>query len=83
MRDIAATVGITERAAVAIVGDLETAGYLTKSREGRRNRYQVHDELPLRHPDHHHLTVENLIRFLEAPEGRKGEPREGRAKRMR
>ena len=66
-RDIAATVGITERTVAAIVGDLEDAGYLTKTRVGRNNRYEVHGELPLRHPQHRHHTVSELIRFLEAP----------------
>lgn len=64
MRDIATTVGITERAAAAIVSDLEEFGYLTKTREGRRNRYEVHAELPLRHPQHRHRTAGDLIRFL-------------------
>jgi predicted transcriptional regulator len=67
LRDIAATVGITERAVGQIVGELEQAGYLTKIRVGRRNRYEVHGELPLRHPQHRHQTVGELIRFLEAP----------------
>src|ERR671924_1310515 len=67
LRDIASTVGITERTAAEIVKDLEQAGYLTKSRDGRRNRYEVHEELPLRHPQHRHHTVGDLIRFLEGP----------------
>jgi DNA-binding MarR family transcriptional regulator len=65
LRDIAVTVGITERTVAHIVNDLERAGYLTKARDGRRNRYEVHDELPLRHPQHRHHTVGELIRFLE------------------
>jgi DNA-binding MarR family transcriptional regulator len=65
LRDIAARVGITERTAAHIVGDLERAGYLTKTRNGRRNHYEVHGELPLRHPRHRHRTVGDLIRFLE------------------
>ena len=65
LRDVATTVGITERTAAQIVSDLEQAGYLTKTREGRRNIYKVHDELPLRHPRHRHHTVGELIRFLE------------------
>jgi DNA-binding MarR family transcriptional regulator len=67
LRDIAATVGITERAVGQIISELEEAGYLTKTRVGRRNRYVVHDELPLRHPLHRHHTVGELIRFLQAP----------------
>ena len=65
LRDIATAVGITERTAAQIVKDLEAAGYLTKVRDGRRNRYEVHDDLPLRHPRHSHRTVGDLIRFLE------------------
>jgi predicted transcriptional regulator len=67
LRDIAYTVGITERTAAQIVNDLVDAGYLTKFRDGRRNRYDIHEELPLRHPQHRHHTVGELIRFLEAP----------------
>jgi hypothetical protein len=70
LRDIAQTVGITERTAAQIVNDLEQAGYLSKSRDGRRNRYEVHEQLPLRHPQHRHHTVGDLIRFLEAPASR-------------
>ena len=67
LRDIAATVGITERTVGQIVNELERAGYLTRSRVGRRNHYDVHLELPLRHPRHRHHTVGELIRFLQAP----------------
>jgi Winged helix-turn-helix DNA-binding len=67
LRDIAATVDVTERTAGQIVRELEQAGYLTKTRVGRRNHYEVHGELPLRHPQHRHHTVGELIRFLEAP----------------
>ena len=67
LRDIAASVDITGRTAAQIVNELERAGYLTKTRNGRRNHYAVHDELPLRHPLHRHHTVGDLIRFLEGP----------------
>lgn len=50
IRDVAARVGITERAAQRILADLTTAGYLTATREGRRNHYQLNPTLPLRHP---------------------------------
>ena len=68
LKDVAESVGITERTAAQIVGELEEAGYLTKSRDGRRNIYEVHTELPLRHPQHRHHTVGDLIQFLQAPE---------------
>jgi DNA-binding IclR family transcriptional regulator len=67
LRDVAATVGVTERTAADIVRDLEQEGYLTKTRDGRRNRYEVHSELPFRHPAHRHRTVGDLIEFLQAP----------------
>ncbi len=50
LRDIAAAVGITERAAHRIVAELVDEGYVVKKREGRRNRYDVVADLPLRHP---------------------------------
>lgn len=68
LRDIAAEVGITERTAAHIIGDLERAGYLTKTRDGRRNQYEVHGDLPLRHPRHRHHTVGELIAFFRAPQ---------------
>lgn len=49
-REIADRVGITERAAQSIVADLVKAGYVTRTRIGRRNHYQVNPDLPLRHP---------------------------------
>jgi DNA-binding MarR family transcriptional regulator len=67
LRDVAATVGITERAVAQIVRELEEVGYLARTREGRRNRYEVHGELPLRHPQHRHHTVGDLIAFLRSP----------------
>jgi DNA-binding MarR family transcriptional regulator len=50
LRDIAAAVGITERAAHRIVSELVEEGYVLREREGRRNHYQVVEDLPLRHP---------------------------------
>lgn len=50
LRDVAERVGITERAVQAIVADLADAGVLTRTKEGRRNRYEIHEDAPLRHP---------------------------------
>ena len=47
LRDIAASLGITERRAHDIVNDLTEAGYVIKERDGRRNRYEVQEHLPL------------------------------------
>jgi hypothetical protein len=61
LRDVASRVGITERAVQRIVTDLESAGYLLVTKEGRRNRYEVRDDLPLRHPIERHRSVKALI----------------------
>ncbi len=50
MRDVAVSVGVTERAVQAIVADLEAGGYLTRSRSGRRNHYTVNPAGRFRHP---------------------------------
>jgi hypothetical protein len=50
LRDIAASVGVTERTAHGIVTDLTVAGYVTKTKDGRRNRYEVQAHLPLPEP---------------------------------
>lgn len=64
MREVAAQVGITERAAQRIVSELEYAGYLSHEKVGRRNRYEVHSDLPLRHPLEDHLEIGALLRIL-------------------
>ena len=69
LRDIAARVGITERAAHAIVSDLVEAGYVTRTRIGRRNRYAVLPALPLRHPLEADRTVGELLAVLGASLG--------------
>jgi DNA-binding Lrp family transcriptional regulator len=64
LRDIAERVGITERAAQAIVADLVEDGYLTRTRVGRRNRYEVHGDQPLRHPIESDHEVGELLGVL-------------------
>lgn len=64
LRDIAATVGITERAAQRIVLELEQAEFLTRKRIGRRNRYDVHPEQPLRHAMDASVTIGSLLSVL-------------------
>ncbi|KPK16570.1 MAG: hypothetical protein AMJ62_05065 [Myxococcales bacterium SG8_38] len=64
MRDVAERVGITERAVQRIVSELEAAGYLVRSREGRRNRYEVKGDLPLRHPVEGHRNLDALIKLI-------------------
>ena len=60
-RDIAARVGPTERAVQRIVTELCDAGYVTKVRQGRRNRYTVYLDRPLRHPVEGHCKVSELL----------------------
>ncbi|MGH3299645.1 MAG: hypothetical protein ACRDP7_48460 [Trebonia sp.] len=50
LRDIASSLAITERSAYGIVSHLADAGYDVKHKDGRRNRYQVQERLPLRDP---------------------------------
>jgi predicted transcriptional regulator len=64
MREVAARVGITERAVQRIVAELEEAGYLNRIREGRANRYTVNEGLPLRHPIESHCTIAELTEMV-------------------
>lgn len=61
LRDVAGRIGITERAVQKIVLDLETAKVLGRVREGRRNRYKIQLELPLRHAVEAHCTIRDLF----------------------
>jgi DNA-binding MarR family transcriptional regulator len=65
LRDVARQVGITERAVQKIVADLEEAGYVTRTRQGRRNHYEVHRHAKLRHPLERESTIEDLLGLLE------------------
>jgi DNA-binding transcriptional ArsR family regulator len=69
LRDIAAAVGITERAAHRIVSELVDEGYVLRERQGRRNRYQVKAKLPLRHPLVEEREVGELLGLLLEDEG--------------
>ncbi|NND83639.1 MAG: winged helix-turn-helix transcriptional regulator [Acidimicrobiia bacterium] len=64
LRDVAEKVGITERAAQRIVAELEAAGYLSHEKVGRRNHYDVHTDMHLRHPLEDHLAIGALLRVL-------------------
>lgn len=64
LREVAEKVGITERATQRIVAELEESGYLSHKRIGRRNQYQVHPDLPLRHPLEDHLEIGALLGVL-------------------
>ncbi len=64
LRDIAATVGITERAAHRIVSELVEEGYVLREKQGRRNHYQVVTDSPLRHPLVQEREIGDLLAIL-------------------
>ena len=66
LRDIAAKVGITERAAQRIVGDLEADGYLSHEKAGRRNHYSLHPDAHLRHPLENEIEIGQLVEFISS-----------------
>jgi DNA-binding transcriptional ArsR family regulator len=70
LRDIAAAVGITERSAHKVLSELVEEGYVLRERHGRRNRYKVQPELPLRHPLVREREVGELLDALRRPERR-------------
>jgi CTP-dependent riboflavin kinase len=61
MREIAAHLGITDRAVFRIICDLETEGYLTRVRDGRVNSYTVNADLLLSHPELRDVLVGGLL----------------------
>jgi DNA-binding IclR family transcriptional regulator len=61
VRDIADQVGITERAALRILHELEDADVIVRHREGRRTHYEIHGECPLRHPIEEACSVGELL----------------------
>ena len=64
LRDIADSLGITERSAYSIVTDLTAAGYVVKEKDGRRNRYQIQAHLPLPEPTSQERTVGDVLALL-------------------
>ena len=64
LRDVANTVGITERAAQRIVVDLAESGFLERERRGRRNRYLIHEETEMRHPAQEGYEIGALLDLL-------------------
>ncbi len=64
VRDIAQQVSITERAVLKILGELEEAGIITRTREGRRTHYSIHRDRPLRHQVEAHCTTGHLLAMI-------------------
>jgi len=68
LRDVAEIVGITERAAQRIVADLIEAGYVERTRVGRRNRYEVNRSLAMRHPSQFEHEIGEVLDLLRLEE---------------
>ena len=64
VRDIAATIGITERSTQAILADLEQSGYLVRKRVGRRNEYVIKLDKKFRHPSESHKSIRLLLEIF-------------------
>jgi DNA-binding IclR family transcriptional regulator len=79
LRDIAASVGITERSAFAIVSDLAVAGYIVKEKGGRRNRYRVEAHLPVPESAGRQLAIGDLLALLGATDAERPGTEQGPA----
>jgi DNA-binding MarR family transcriptional regulator len=83
LRDIAATLDITERSAYGIVTDLAAAGYVIKEKDGRRNRYRVLAELPLPESITRERTIGDVLGVLvEADADARRHPRKSAAQKI-
>ena len=70
-REIGGIVGITERAAHKIIKDLDEAGYITKTKIGRRNKYKIHPDVPLKDKSSDSAVGELLVMLGWKRRGRK------------
>ena len=64
MKEIAKKVDITERAVQNIISDLRKEGYINRERKGRRNKYQINENMHLKHPIEEHKTLADLIKLI-------------------
>lgn len=67
LRQVAARIGITERAVQRIVADLEAEGFITREKVGRQNHYRIQPDRPLRHPIEAHRSVRDLLELVSEP----------------
>ena len=74
LRDIASALDITERTAFGIVTDLTEGGYVVKEKDGRRNRYQIQDHLPLPEPISGERTIGEVLDLLVDTNTRRRRP---------
>jgi hypothetical protein len=77
LRDIAASLGITERSVYGIVTDLTAAGYVVKHKDGRRNLYQIQAHLPLPEPASKEPAIGEVLALLIGSRARQ-QPNEAR-----
>jgi hypothetical protein len=77
LRDVAASLGISERSAHGIVSDLAEAGYVIKRKDGRRNRYQVQARLPVPGPGTREPAIGELLALFAGPGPARPRPRPG------
>lgn len=68
VREVAQVIGVTERCVQRILAELEDAGYVSRVHQGRRNSYEIHADLPLRHPVEQHQRVSALLGLLRREE---------------
>jgi len=66
VREIAQSVGVTERAVQRILRELEEASVIVRTRQGRRTHYEINERLPLRHPIEAHHSVGELLRAVRS-----------------
>ena len=62
--ELSVSVGITERAVRKVIADLYADGYISKKREGRRIKYGIRPDLPLRHKTHREIEVGSFLESL-------------------
>ena len=60
-REIGDEIGVTERTAHKIINDLESEGYITKTKVGRHNTYRIHTDVPIKSGD---AAVGELLMML-------------------
>lgn len=64
LREVAARVGITERAVQRIIAELEEGGFIVREKIGRQNRYRIRRDHRLRHPIEQHCTIGELLNLI-------------------
>jgi Mn-dependent DtxR family transcriptional regulator len=64
LREIAVALDITERSAHNIVNELIEVGYVIKDKRGRRNHYEIQEQLPLRESFGRKRTIGEILDVL-------------------